>query len=406
MALRHILVRDETLRDGAQQPGVNLTSKDRIEIALLVAEVLNSSVPTYRNQIDLGMPEVGDVSKTTIQQCVSVLKGFKGLDLFVTGRATKDAIDSMYESLKEADEEKRIIAPFIGISKSHREKLNLSKEQVLAKIDEALKYACSKVKRIHFPLEGGYYAYIEEKEFVYSIFELLTRAKVEAVPFCDTVGTALPFRSFGYLSYGDAIYDLRTKFPKVGISVHCHDDFGLAVANTLDGLISGAYIADGTFFGLGERAGNTSMQSLLTVLTQKGQSLGLSINANISNLYNTSQKIKKLLKLKVADNYPVVGKNSFSHASGIHQDGTLKNEAVYEPYSPKSVGRKGHKIVLSYLSGKNGIDHILKAKFGIFLEEKTLIEVAKRFKNVDSVSSPETKLIQIVHESLHKHNGQ
>ncbi|OGM26259.1 hypothetical protein A2627_04225 [Candidatus Woesebacteria bacterium RIFCSPHIGHO2_01_FULL_39_28] len=404
MNKRLIVIRDETLRDGAQQPGINLTSKDRYEIAFLSAEILNSSSNTKNNQIDLGMPEVSEkLLKNLKDTSKAIVKKYNGIDLFVTGRATKDAIDAMCDSLNDIPTSRKIIAPFLGISQTHREKLGLTKKEVLLKIKDAVEYSKKYITRIHFPLEAGFYAYLEDRNFVYEIFSLLSDLGVEAVPFCDTVGIALPFSRGKYISYGFAIDDLRRHFPKLQISVHCHNDLGLAVANTIEGLLMGAEIADGTYFGIGERAGNASLETLLVAISEKENHLGLRVQANLKKLYPLSLKIKKILKIKIADNTPVIGKNAFTHASGIHQDGTLKNKEIYQPYEPKIIGRKGHKIVLGHLSGKRGIEYILRNKFDIQFSEKILLLIVKKFKEVeDFEGNPEQQLQRIAKKYLNR----
>src|SRR4030042_3237989 len=159
MVRKLVIIRDETLRDGAQQPGINLTSYDRIKLALISAEILNSSSNLVNNQIDLGMPESSQRLLNTIRETTSLLKNYKGIDFFVTGRAIEKSIDIMSDSLRDVEEERKIIAPFIGISRMHRKKLGLTPKDIIRKIKDSIQYAQKNVKRIHFPLEGGYLAY-------------------------------------------------------------------------------------------------------------------------------------------------------------------------------------------------------------------------------------------------------
>jgi len=245
---------------------------------------------------------------------------------------------------------------------------------------------------------------LEEPKFVLELLGELEEAGVECIPFCDTVGTALPFSGERIISYGEAVKEIKNNFLKLKISVHCHDDLGLAVANSLEGIIFGeAEVVDGTFLGLGERCGNASLETLLVILKTKGQELGLKINANISNLYATSQKIADILEIKIPPNKPVIGSNAFYHVAGIHQDGTLKNKRSYESFQPKKIGRRGHQIVLGRLSGKNGIRHILQKNFRIKnVEDKTLNQVIRRFKNLKNFKhyDPEKILLKILNQVL------
>ena len=401
MRRRTIIVRDETLRDGSQQVGIDLSNKDRLELSYLIAQVLNSPQSVPNNQIDLGMPEVSKSLFTSVREISEALSALKGIDFFVTGRSTKASIDIMCDALSKVSAGRKVVAPFIGISKLHRRKLGMSEKDVLKRIIDVVSYSKKYIKRIHFPLEGGYYAYLKERDFVYKIFSVLSDLGVEAVPFCDTTGVALPFIKKGYISYGQAVRDLRKRFPRISIPIHCHDDLSLAIANSIDGLLNGAAIADGTFFGIGERAGNTSLQTLLTVLEIKGNQLGLKVNANLDNLYRTSRHIGRKLGIRVADNTPIIGKNVFSHASGIHQDGILKDKRIYRPYIAKRVGVPGYKIVLGKLSGRKGIDYILKNKYKIKLSDYQLLKVAREFKELSKLGkSPEKRLLKIVYRVL------
>ena len=401
---KNVVVRDETLRDGAQQPGINLTFDDRKALAMMSAELLNVPGSPVCNQIDLGMPEISAKMRVFIRNLSVLLKKFERIDLFVTGRSTEQSLEDMMYSLEPVPEERRIIAPFIGVSTKHRRKMSMNKRDVLRNVKKTMGAAMKYNARIHFPLEGGYNAYLEDREYVYDIFSVLEDIGVEAVPLCDTVGISLPFElSTSYPSYGEAIADLSNRFPGIQISSHCHNDFGLALANTLQGILNGAAIVDGTYFGIGERAGNTSLQELLTVLNEKQIELGVSSNSNLRKLTTISKKMAAIIGIKVPGNTPIIGRNVFRHASGIHQSGTLKDSKTYEPYKPKDIGLKGHKISLSYLSGKSGINYILQEKFNIRLNEQQLTSVSKKFKEmVDKGRDPERDLIRVVGKVLQK----
>ncbi|MCX7928616.1 MAG: LeuA family protein [Patescibacteria group bacterium] len=400
-AERFICVRDETLRDGSQQPGINLNSDQRRKLALISALLLKTPTDEFRNQIDLGMPETSNPMLETILQISREILCISNVDIFVTGRSTRKAIDTMCESLREVPEEKRIIAPFIGISEEHRTKLGLSKVEILEKIEREISYAINCTCRVHFPLEGGYDACLQDLPYFLEVIRSLQEIGVEAIVLCDTVGKALPFGLKSKLSYGDVVSVIKQNFPSIKVSVHCHDDFGLAIANTLEGVIKGADIVDGTFFGIGERAGNASLQTLLTLLVTRKDLLDILIFADLNNLYQISMQVQEILGIKVADNIPVVGRNSFSHSSGIHQDGILKDPKVYQPYEPRFVGREGHNLVLGYLSGKRGIEFILKNNYGLSLSEEQLEIVTSRFKeSFNMPGTPEEKLLKIVHDVL------
>ncbi|MEM5810984.1 MAG: LeuA family protein [Candidatus Aenigmatarchaeota archaeon] len=397
---RFVSFRDETLRDGIQQPGINLSERQKIEIAMLSARLLRTFSADHRNQIDLGMPEVSQKAKEVIIAIADeiIKNSDSNVDLFVTGRSTPDAIESMCEALHNVPSQRRIIAPFIGISSAHREKLGLSKFGLIQKIESLLINLTNQNNRIHFPLEGGYDAYIEDPEYVNDLLNVLQSVGIEAVILCDTVGRAVPFGSSKILSYGQVVKEIKERHPKIKVAIHCHDDLGLAVANSLEGVINGAEIVDGTFFGIGERSGNASLQTLITLLNIKGGMFDVFVLAEFKEIYPISMKIKEILQVVVADNCPVVGRNSFSHSSGIHQDGVLKDPSVYQPYDPSSFGRQGHEIVLSYLSGKSGIQRILEQNFGIYLNPEELDKVVKEFKERVNNCSPEQDLLDVINK--------
>lgn len=403
-SFKQLIIRDETLRDGLQSVGINLTKKDKIKIALLSAQVLrNKSRASFNNQIDLGMPETSNFQFQTIKEMAAELRKFK-IDLFVTGGSREKAIKEMADSLKSVPEGRKIIAPFLGVSNLHRKKIGLTKLQAIKRAVEMVEFAQQYCSRIHFPLEGGYYAYLEEPKFVIALLKELEELKVECIPFCDTVGAALPFSGKRVISYGQAIKEIKHHCPHLKIAVHCHNDFGLAMANTLEGIIvGGAEIADGTYLGIGERCGNTTLEALLVVLKDKGEDLGLKVEADISNLYSVSKKIAKILGIPIGRHIPVVGETAFSHVAGIHQNGTLKNKRTYESFSPQKIGRCGHKIVLGSLSGRKGVRYILEKKFRIKnLEDKILNKVVWRFKNLRNLKGkdPEKALLRILSQVL------
>lgn len=400
---RLIVIRDETLRDGTQQKDLHLTQKDRLNIALLSAQILTSKNRSFRNQIDLGMPEASYYILKSIQKIVGLLKN-NNLDFFVTGTSRKKAIQAMVKSLEAVPDSRKIIAPFLGISYLHRQKLGLTKEQAIQKAIEVVKYSKLFCSRIHFPLEGGYYAYLEEPEFVLQLLKALEQLEVECIVFCDTVGTALPFSGDKIISYGNAIKEIKSYFPKLKIAAHCHNDLGLATANSLEALIIGhADIIDGSFLGLGERCGNAPVENLLLVLNAKGKDLGLRIEANLKDLYTISNKIAKICGLDIPKNQPIIGENAFVHIGGIHQDGTIKNKKTYESFTPKKIGHRGHEIFLGPLSGEKGIKYILAKNYHLKNIDPKLLNLAiRRFKNLGNLrkNNPEIIFLKILCQVL------
>jgi 2-isopropylmalate synthase len=403
-----ICIRDETLRDGIQTRGINLTRKDKLGVAIISAQILgtsNNKNHNFSNQIDLGMPEISNFQLKTIRLITQELEPYN-IAFFVTGTSTEKALETMAKSLEKVVEKRKIIAPFLGISYLHRQKLGLTKLQTLKRAIKMVELAKTYCSRINFPLEGGYYAYLEEPKFVLNLLKELEELGVECVPFCDTVGTALPFSGKRVVSYGQAIREIKNQVPKLGISTHCHNDFGLAVANTIEGiLIGGAEAIDGTFLGIGERCGNTSLETMLVILKNKGKDLDIRVNANIKNLYEQSKKLSKLLEISICQHFPVIGTNAFSHVAGIHQDGTLKDRRTYESFKPQKIGRRGHDIVLGSLSGRKGIKYILEKKYRIKgMDDKFLNKAILRFKNLRNLKNQDSEksLLRIIAQDLLK----
>ena len=237
-------------------------------------------------------------------------------------------IDRAWEAVKIAN--RSAIQPFVSVSPLHRQvKLGKTREEVLEMARTAVAHARTYTENVDFALEDTTRT---EHDFILEVCEAIVKEGVRFVTLCDTVGYALPWE------FGQLVADVRREFPGVRISAHCHNDLGLAVANALEGLRNGAERVDTCINGLGERVGNAASEEMLMTIRTRSADLGLDVRVDTTKIAATSRLVQKLSGLQIGWNKPIVGKNAFSHAGGIHQDGVLKDARTYEIMTPESVG--------------------------------------------------------------------
>lgn len=354
-----VYVFDTTLRDGEQVPGCQLTTPEKIEIAREL-EALGVDI------IEAGFPisspgdfqSVVEISKSVSQPIVCALT-----------RANKGDIDVAVESLQYAKRPR--IHTGIGSSDMHiKTKFNSTREEILVRAVEAVKYAKKSVEDIEFYAEDAGRADIH---YLAQMVEAVIAAGATVVNIPDTNGYCLPNQ------YGDKIRFLKENVKNIDkaiISVHCHNDLGLATANSIAGLQSGARQIEGTINGIGERAGNTSIEEVVMIL--KTHQLGLHTNINARNFYEISQLVRTQMRMPVQANKAIVGSNAFAHSSGIHQDGFLKNRENYEIIRPEDVGFPSATIVLTARSGRHALKHHLE-RLGYNLDKDELAEAYRNF---------------------------
>ncbi|RYE18755.1 MAG: 2-isopropylmalate synthase [Sphingobacteriales bacterium] len=355
-----VYIFDTTLRDGEQVPGCQLTTPEKIEIAreleLLGVDIIEAGFP---------ISSPGD-----FQSVVEISKAVKFPTVCALTRANMGDIDAAVESLKYAKNPR--IHTGIGSSDMHiKYKFNSTREEILERGVNAVKYAKKFVEDIEFYAEDAGRADIE---YLAKMVEAVIAAGATVVNIPDTNGYCLPDQ------YGSKIRFLKENVKNIDkaiISVHCHNDLGLATANSVAGLQNGARQIEGTINGIGERAGNTSIEEVVMIL-KTHQVLGLYTNINSKNFFEISNMVSTQMRMPVQANKAIVGANAFAHSSGIHQDGFLKNRENYEIIRPEDVGFPSASIVLTARSGRHALKFHLE-RIGYQLTKQELDEAYKRF---------------------------
>ena len=351
---------DTTLRDGEQVPGCKLDTKSKLILAERI-DILGADI------IEAGFPisSPGD-----FKSVVEISKIVKNASVCALSRANERDIDVAAESLKEA--KKPRIHTGIGTSEIHiRHKFNSNKESIIELAKKSVSHAKKYVYDVEFYAED---AGRTENEFLAKVCEEVIKSGATVINIPDTTGYCLPEE------YGDKIKFLINNvngIENVTISCHCHNDLGLATANSIYGVINGARQIECTINGIGERAGNTSLEEVVMILKQHSD-LGLYTNIDSKLLNDISQKVSDLMGMPVQPNKAIVGSNAFAHSSGIHQDGVIKKRETYEIINPSDVGVDKSSIVLTARSGRAALAFRMK-EFGVNLSKKELDEVYNEF---------------------------
>lgn len=339
MPAKQILIFDTTLRDGEQVPGCKLNTKEKIELAIRL-EDLGADI------IEAGFPVSSPGDFHSVQEIAKILT-----NTIVCGlsRAVQKDIEVAGEALKYAKRPR--IHTGIGTSDLHiKSKFNATREEIIERSVQAVKWARNLVDDVEFYAED---AGRTDNEYLARVIEAVITAGARTVNIPDTTGYCLPHQ------YGEKILYLINHVPNIDkaiISCHCHNDLGLATANSIAGVISGAGQIECTINGLGERAGNTSLEEVVMVISQH-KHLGFYTNIKTRQLNPVSREVSEIMRMPVQPNKAIVGSNAFSHSSGIHQDGFLKNAQTYEIIDPEEVGAAGSKIVLTARSGRSALAH-------------------------------------------------
>ncbi|NLB87606.1 MAG: 2-isopropylmalate synthase [Syntrophomonadaceae bacterium] len=355
---------DTTLRDGEQSPGVSLNADEKLEIAYQLAR-LGVDV------IEAGFPIASPGDFAAVKK---IAENVKGPTIAALCRANKKDIDTAWEAIRGAETPR--IHTFIATSDIHlKYKLQKSREEVLEQAVEAVKYAKRFCSDVEFSAED---ASRSDLDFLALIVEKVIEAGATVVNLPDTVGYAVPEE------FGQFIKTIINKVPNVDkaiISVHCHDDLGMAVANSLAGILNGARQVECAVNGIGERAGNASLEEIIMSLYTRKPFYNKEINVNYNELYRTSRLVSSLTGMTIAPNKAIVGKNAFAHESGIHQDGVLKERSTYEIMSPELIGITTNNIVLGKHSGRHAFRERLK-ELGFVLTDSELDKAFAKFKDV------------------------
>ncbi|MFC1997720.1 2-isopropylmalate synthase [Chloroflexota bacterium] len=372
----YVTIFDTTLRDGEQSPGATLTSAEKLEIAhglaRLGVDVIEAGFPAAspddleavrRIATEVGNSPVGEL---TLSQQPPVICGL--------ARTTKEDIDAAWEAVQHAQRPR--IHTFIATSPIHmRYKLKMDPEDVVERAREMVTYAKSYCDDVQFsPEDAGR----SDPEFLYLVLGEAIKAGATTLNIPDTVGYTTP-EEFGELIAGIMV---NTKgIEKVTVAVHCHDDLGLATANTLAGIKAGARQAEVTVNGIGERAGNTSLEEIAMALHTRRAAYGLETSIDTTQISRISRMVSNYTGIMVQPNKAIVGANAFAHEAGIHQDGLLKNQSTYEIMRPETVGLLRSSLVLGKHSGRHAL-RVRLEELGYELDDEELVQTFSRFKDL------------------------
>ncbi|MFD1953532.1 2-isopropylmalate synthase [Paenibacillus thailandensis] len=362
--MRKIYMFDTTLRDGEQSPGVNLNTKEKVEIALQLEKL-------GIDRIEAGFPAAspGDLAAVN-----AVARAVKNASVIGLSRSRVQDIDAVREALQGAEDP--CIHLFLATSPIHRKhKLRMDKDQVLETAEKAIRYAKQYFNKIEFSAED---AGRTELDFLVQVTDMAIRAGATVVNIPDTVGYLNP------AEYGHIFKTLKEQVPgidKIQLSAHCHDDLGMATANALAAVLNGADQIEGTINGIGERAGNTALEEVALALETRFDYFGAKTGLRLNEIAKTSRLVSRLTGMVVPGNKAIVGANAFAHESGIHQDGMLKEKTTYEIISPETIGLKESKLVLGKHSGRHAFREKL-IDLGYELTDEAVNAAFAKFKDL------------------------
>ncbi|WP_246031652.1 2-isopropylmalate synthase [Salibacterium salarium] len=362
--MRKINVFDTTLRDGEQSPGVNFNFEEKLQIATQL-ERLGVDI------IEAGFPAS---SKGAFQSVKSIAETVKGSSVTGLSRSVQKEIDAAWEALKNGEEPRLHV--FIATSPIHMEhKLRMTPDQVIENAVESVKYAKKRFPHVQFSAED---ACRTDLDFLVKIIEKVIDAGAEVINLPDTVGYVTQEEIRNIFRY------VKEKVPnsdKAILSTHCHDDLGMATANSLAAVEAGAGQVEGTINGIGERAGNASLEEIAVALKIRNDFYKAETGLTLNEIKRTSSMVSKLSGMVVPNNKAVVGDNAFAHESGIHQDGMLKEKSTYEIITPDLVGVNSNRMVLGKLSGRHAFKEKIES-LGYKATEEELKKVFEAFKSL------------------------
>jgi 2-isopropylmalate synthase len=358
---RRILVFDTTLRDGEQSPGATMTESEKLEVA-------DALVALGVDIIEAGFPAASPGDFEAVRQ---IAKRAKGATIAGLARANQSDIERAAQAVREAESPR--IHTFIATSDIHlNHKLRMSREELLERVSEMVKLAKGFTSDVEFSAED---ATRSDWDFLVEVFSRAIKSGATTLNVPDTVGYTTP------LEYTRLMEHLQANVEGIDdviISVHCHNDLGMATANTLAAVAAGARQVEVTVNGIGERAGNTALEEVVMSLSTRSDQFSGFTNIQKERIVPTSRLVSGITGLQVQVNKAIVGANAFAHEAGIHQDGMLKERTTYEIMDPTDVGWEGTKLVLGKHSGRAGFRNTL-SELGIKLEEEQVNEVYLRF---------------------------
>ncbi|ULL20097.1 2-isopropylmalate synthase [Paenibacillus sp. H1-7] len=362
--MRRIRIFDTTLRDGEQAPGASLHPEQKIVIAKQLAR-LGVDV------IEPGFPISSPGDFMAVQQ---ISREIQGVEICGFGRAVKEDIDAAVRATEAA--ERRRLHMFLSSSNIHLDfQLRKSREQVIHIARSMVAYAKQFVDRVEFsPMD----ATRTGDEFLFEMIEAVIQEGATIINIPDTVGYALP-EEYGAM-FTRVMNNVRGS-DKVEFSAHCHNDLGLAVANSLAAIRAGVTQVEVTVNGVGERAGNCSLEELVMAVETRKEALGAETGIRTEHIYEVSQKVSRAMSFPIAFNKPIVGRNAFQHEAGIHQDGLLKNRSTYEIMDPDRLGVPRSMIILGKHSGRHAIKHRV-SQYGVQLTDEQMETLYIKFKQL------------------------
>ena len=359
--MRKIYLFDTTLRDGEQSPGVNLNAQEKVEVALQLERM---GIDRIEAVFPAASP--GDLAAVN-----AVARAIKNASVIGLSRSREQDIEAAREALIGAQDP--CLHLFLATSPIHRQyKLRMDKQQVLETAEAAIRYAKKYFSKIEFsPEDAGR----TELDFLCEVTAMAIRAGATVVNIPDTVGYMTPSE------FGNIFKTLKEQVPgieKIQLSAHCHDDLGMATANSLAAILNGADQIEGTINGIGERAGNTALEEVVMALETRAEFFQAKTGVVLSEIYRTSTLVSKMTGMPVPGNKAIVGANAFAHESGIHQDGMLKEKTTYEIISPETIVLKT-KLPIGTLSGRNAFRERLN-ELGYHLNDEQINEAFAKFK--------------------------
>jgi 2-isopropylmalate synthase len=362
--MEQVIILDTTLRDGEQSPGASMNRAEKLRLAIQLEKL-------GVDAIEAGFPAS---SKGDFEAVRLIAEKIRNTEVVALARASKNDIGLAWKAVKKAAHPR--IHTFIATSDIHLEhKLKMNREQVIQATVDSVRYAKTFTDNVEFSAEDGSRS---RREFLCKVFEAAIEAGATTVNLPDTVGYAMPDE------FAELISSVLKHTPNINravLSVHCHNDLGLAMANTLAGLKAGARQAEVTVNGIGERAGNTSLEEVVMGLYTRKDHLGLTTRINTTEIHSTSRLVSMLTGIVVQPNKAIVGSNAFAHEAGIHQDGVLKNRMTYEIMQPETVGIVSNRLVLGKHSGRHAFKQKL-LELGYDLTKKELDGLFEKFKEL------------------------
>jgi isopropylmalate/homocitrate/citramalate synthase len=376
---KKVLLWDETLRDGEQTPGVYFTTAEKVELAKRFDDL---GIPI----IDCGIPAVSAREKEAVSAIAR--EGLRNSSVLAACRTVKSDIDACIDC--DVDE----VSPFIAASPVHlKYKLKMTEEQVIEKSVESIEYAKSHGLKVTFVTEDTVRS---DLDFVERLYKAAIDAGADRALLCDTVGVMTPTAFKWWLK------EVQKRLPKIEYGVHIHNDFGMATALSLAAVEEGVTVVNTTFTGLGERAGNTPIEEVALALELL---YGIKTGIDIGGIYETSRRVEELSGLPIAITKPIVGYNAFTHESGIHTDGVIKNTLTYEPIQVELLKRKRR-----FVFGKHTGTHAVSARLGehgIEASKEQLLAITNSIKTFTEQKTKEefARFIQSYRQWDEEHKG-